>query len=148
MQYFKDAQKPTSMQETFTHGTPILQGWSETNCYEKKKALKHTLQYIKNDQKPISIQNTLKHGTLTLQESSETNFFLLFLFFIFIFCFLGPHLQHMEVPRLGVKSELQLPAYTTVTEKWDPTHICGLHHSSRQCRILNPPREARNPHGY
>ena len=31
------------------------------------------------------------------------------------FFFLGPYLQHMEVPRLGVKSELQLPAYTTVT---------------------------------
>ena len=29
--------------------------------------------------------------------------------------FLGPHLQHMEVPRLGVKLELQLPAYTTAT---------------------------------
>ena len=26
---------------------------------------------------------------------------------------LGPHLQHMEVPRLGVKSELQPLAYTT-----------------------------------
>ena len=22
--------------------------------------------------------------------------------FIFVFCFLGPHLRHMEVPRLGV----------------------------------------------
>ena len=31
----------------------------------------------------------------------------------FFFCFLGPHLQHMEVPRPGVKLELQLPAYTT-----------------------------------
>ena len=26
--------------------------------------------------------------------------------------FLGMHLQHMEIPRLGVESELQLPAYT------------------------------------
>ena len=25
-------------------------------------------------------------------------------------CFLGPHLWHLEVPRLGVESELQLPA--------------------------------------
>ena len=36
--------------------------------------------------------------------------------FVFVFVFvllLGPHLQHMEVPRLGVESELQLPAYTT-----------------------------------
>ena len=29
----------------------------------------------------------------------------LFLFF-YLFCLLGPHLQHIEVPRLGVKSEL------------------------------------------
>ena len=35
-------------------------------------------------------------------------------YFLFIyFFFSGPHLQHMEVPRLGVKSELQLPAYST-----------------------------------
>ena len=26
--------------------------------------------------------------------------------FVFYFCFLGPHLWHMEVPRLGVESEL------------------------------------------
>ena len=31
---------------------------------------------------------------------------LLLLFFFFAFCFLGLHLQHMEVPRLRVKSEL------------------------------------------
>ena len=31
------------------------------------------------------------------------------------FCFLGPQLRHMEVPRLEVKWELQLPAYTTAT---------------------------------
>ena len=29
--------------------------------------------------------------------------------------FLGPHLWHMEVPSLGVESELQLPAYATAT---------------------------------
>ena len=33
------------------------------------------------------------------------------LFFYFVF-FVGPHPQHMEVPRRGVKSELQLPAYS------------------------------------
>ena len=36
------------------------------------------------------------------------------------FCFLGPHLRHMEVPRLGVNLELQLPAYTTATAMLDP----------------------------
>ena len=35
---------------------------------------------------------------------------------LFFVCFLlGPHPQHMEVPRLGVESELQLPASTTAT---------------------------------
>ena len=28
--------------------------------------------------------------------------------FFFFFFFLGPHLQHMDVPRLGVESELHL----------------------------------------
>ena len=41
--------------------------------------------------------------------------YILFHSFIYLVCFLGLHLQHMEVPRLGVESELQLPAYTTAT---------------------------------
>ena len=45
---------------------------------------------------------------------------LTFLFFLsFFICFLGLHLWHMEVPRLGVESELQLPAYTTATGTQD-----------------------------
>ena len=50
----------------------------------------------------------------------------------------------MEVPRLGVKSELQLPAYTTATAMPDPSSICELHHSSRQCGVLNPLSEAKD----
>ena len=37
----------------------------------------------------------------------------------------------MEVPRLGVDSELELPAYTTVTATLDLSRIWDLHHSSR-----------------
>ena len=33
--------------------------------------------------------------------------------FIYFYCFLRLYLQHMEVPRLGIELELQLPAYTT-----------------------------------
>ena len=70
---------------------------------------------------------------------------LLFYFFTFlIFGFLGPHLWHMEVPRLGVESEVQLPAYTTAIATRDPSRVCDLHHSSRQCQILNPLCLARN----
>ena len=67
-------------------------------------------------------------------------FFLSFFFFFFFlsFVFLGSHPRHREVPRLGVKSELQLPDYTTATATPDPSHICDPHHSSWQCQICNP----------
>ena len=63
-------------------------------------------------------------------------------FYLFI-CFLGPHLW-MEVPRLGVEPELQLPAYATATAKPHLSHICDLHHSLWQHQILNPLSEARD----
>ena len=47
----------------------------------------------------------------------------------------------MEVPRLGVESELQPLAYATATR--DPRCICDLYHSSWQRQILNPLSEAR-----
>ena len=50
----------------------------------------------------------------------------------------------MEVPRLGVESELQLPDYVTATATPDPSHICNLHYSSQQCHILNPLSKARD----
>ena len=50
-------------------------------------------------------------------------------FGLFLFGFLGPHPGHVEVPRLGIQSELQLPAHTTATATWDPSRICDLHHS-------------------
>ena len=66
----------------------------------------------------------------------------------FFVCFLGPHPQHMESPRLGVESELQLPATATATAtaKPDLSHI-GNHssiHSSWQRWIHNPLSEARD----
>ena len=64
--------------------------------------------------------------------------------FFFFFCFLEPHLWHMEVPRLGVESELLLPAYITATATWDPSCIVNLHHSSRQRWIPDPLIKARD----
>ena len=58
--------------------------------------------------------------------------------FFFFFFFLRLHLRHMEVPRLKVKSELQLPVYATVTAMWHLNHICNLHHSSWKQQILHP----------
>ena len=66
--------------------------------------------------------------------------FLVFVLFCFV-CFLGPNLWHMEAPRLGVELELQPPAYFTATQ--DPSCICDLHHSPRQCQIPNQLSKAK-----
>ena len=64
--------------------------------------------------------------------------------FIYLFIvFLGPHPWHM-VPKLGVKTELQLLAYATATATPDPSRACDLHHSSWQRQILNLLSEARD----
>ena len=68
----------------------------------------------------------------------------LFFLFVCLFCFLGPYPWHMEVPRLGIQSELQLLAYTTATATRDPSRICDLHHSSQPHQIPDPLSEARD----
>ena len=56
--------------------------------------------------------------------------------FFFFFVFLCPYLWYMEVPRLGVESELQLLASATATAT--PSH------SSQQHGILNQLSKARD----
>ena len=67
-------------------------------------------------------------------------------FLILFFFFLGLRLWHMEVPRLGVESKLQLPADTTATATAtpDPWRVCNLYHRSWQRWILNPLSEAKD----
>ena len=60
--------------------------------------------------------------------------------FSFFFFMAAP--THMEVPRLGVKWELQLPAFATATP--DPSRLCDPYSSPWQCQILNPLNEARD----
>ena len=50
----------------------------------------------------------------------------------------------MEVPRVGVESELQLLAYTTTTAMLDLSRVCDRHDSSQQRQILNSLNEARD----
>ena len=65
--------------------------------------------------------------------TSDASF--LFCFVLFCFCLLGLHLHHMQVPRLGVESEIQLLSYTTTMR--DVSHVCGLPHSSQKHQIFN-----------
>jgi len=61
--------------------------------------------------------------------SENTHFLALKLFGIFylfialIFVFLGLHMRHMEVPRLGVELKLQLQAYTSHTNSGSEPHL-------------------------
>ena len=50
----------------------------------------------------------------------------------------------MEIPRLGVKLELQLSAYTTATATSDLSRICNLCCSLWQRQVLNPLTKARD----
>ena len=68
--------------------------------------------------------------TVVITDSKDCKRFLVFAYFYFCFLFfLGPYLQHMEILRLGVESELQLPTYTTATATLYPSHIYDLHYS-------------------
>ena len=73
------------------------------------------MKYFKryNVQTPVL---PIAHALINLSVAS----YLLQVFFFFWLVFLGLHLRHVEVPRLGVQSELLLPAYTTATATPDP----------------------------
>ena len=57
--------------------------------------------------------NAPKDAGLTLSKEALFPFVSFPSFSKYSFYFLGPHLWHMEVPRLGIELELQLPAYAT-----------------------------------
>ena len=68
------------------------------------------------------------------------SYFVFILLLFYFICFLGLHPWYMEVPRLGVKSELQLPSL-----HHSHSHMgFDLHHSSWQCRIPHPLSKARD----
>ena len=96
----------------------------------------HILLYVDS---LLHVQNEHQGISLTmLQKNSH-------LFFVdIVLSFLGPCLWHMEVPRLGVKWELQLLAYPIAIATPELSHICSLQHSSWQWQILNPLSEARD----
>ena len=68
-----------------------------------------------------------------------------YIFFFFVFIFYGCAPWNMEIPRLGVESELQLLAYTTATTMpaQQQSCICGLHCRLWQCQMVNSLSEAR-----
>ena len=72
----------------------------------------------------------------SFKDKFKSYLFKVFCFFVFFFAFSGPHPWHMQVPRLGVESELQLQAYTTAMAMPDPSHIYDLHKAHSNTRSL------------
>ena len=75
-------------------------------------------------------------------DTLSPHIFLLLCFFFFF----GPHLQHVGVPGLEIKSNLwrQLQAYATARTTPDPSHIWDLWHGLQQYQIFNPLSKARD----
>ena len=67
-----------------------------------------------------------KHSRMAYKEA-------FFFFFLSFFVFLGPYLRHMEVPKLGVKLELQLPAYATTTATPDLHTAASSTYTTAHC---------------
>ena len=109
------------------------------SCWEGEKS-RETWGREKNNRGIGSAWSYTPCALNVVQPLLHLPFFLFFLLF-----FLGPHPRHIEFPRLGVESELQLPGYTTATSTPDPSSVCNLHCSSWRRQILNPLSKARDP---
>ena len=68
---------------------------------------------------------------------------IVFFFFFFFFCFLGLHLQHMEVLGLGGKIGAAAAGPLHNYSRPDLSQICDLPHSLQQRRIFSPLSKAR-----
>ena len=87
----------------------------------------------------IRINGNLHDVTVShsVRQNGKFNFpFFSFFLSFFFFCFLGPNLHHMEVPRLGVELELQLLAYST-GQFWTASATYTTAHSNAGY-LLNP----------
>ena len=89
--------------------------------------------------------------SILIKHFQEHNFFLIsltiahmFYFMLFSFFFFRFTPLAYGGSQARIKSELQLPAYTTDTAMRNLSRICNLHHSSRQCQILNLLSEPRD----
>ena len=65
-------------------------------------------------------------------------------FFFFFGLFKGSTRSIWRVPGQRSNQSCKLLAYVRATATPDPSHVCDLHHSLRQGRILNPLSEARD----
>ena len=81
-----------------------------SNCQLSKRTWRNPVICLKKLVGEGFSLSYLKMKFLKLNRWASSVFVFIYLFYL---VFLGPHLRHRDVPRLGVQSELQLLAYTT-----------------------------------
>ena len=64
------------------------------------------------------VNTTVLHDPQLVESVASSKLILGFFFFLPL---LGPHPQHIEVPRLGIEWELELPTYTRSKPHLRPT---------------------------
>ena len=106
--------------------TPLIERWRGRNaaCIQRKGW---------GPGKNMQVINNSQNGSSTCLQSNHSDYIIIIISSSSSsICFLGLHPRHMEVPRLGVESELWLPAYATAIARPDPelSCVCDLHHSS------------------
>ena len=101
-----------------------------TTCWESHSCFQSQSVWLSSGENPCLLDAS---GFLRPFSWGSLFFLISMIIYLFIFVFLPPHPWHMEVPRLGIEWELQLPATATVTATRDPSCICNIHHSSQQC---------------
>ena len=124
--------------------------WQELLCWvlyllnHKEKSVKFSFQFFLLLKQWVLLSCRMKWGQFHELISVVWFYFLFILFVCFVFS-RAKLVAHGGSQARG-RIELQLPAYTraTATATWDPSRVCDLHHSLRQCRILNPLSEARD----
>ena len=106
--------RPKGKESTDKPGTSFL---SESSCSnvnaDMTKGLRSCLERAPTNQMWDRLNN---------KKNDMDKLYSFFFFFFLSFVFGGSAPMAYEVPRLGIESELQLPAYTTATP--DPSRIC------------------------
>ena len=106
---------------------------------------KQTLTSVDKDVKQLELSYTDLESAIWFKNFDKL-FGSLFIFFLLVF--LGLYPWHMEIPRLGVELEMQLPP----TAMPDLSCVCELHRRLWPCQILLPTEQGQglnpHPHGY
>ena len=109
-------------------------GFKKTSSWVGGRGARHTV---------INSMNLYRHAPKRNQLRSSARYFHIFTSFFFFFVFLS-FFRVVSMAHGGSQTGDLIGAVATATAMPDLSRDCDLHHSSWQCRILNPLGEVRD----